>query len=369
MNWNYLYIALRFILVLLIVTAGILVVFYVAQLTVPFIIATIVAFVMNPFVNLLSRHLNIPRGFSVFISLIIIFAVIAGISTLLVFEMISGFTYLTNVVPEKAIWFINRFEYILTNQIKPLYQQLLNSYHQLSPSRQESILNNIQGIGQHVAQELTSIGKGIVSYLSGLITALPNFMILLGFSLLGAFFISKDWYKLGEKIKKRLPKKIYINASNVGCGLKNALFGYMRAQLTLITMTAAVDLAGLLMLKIDYAFTIAILTGLIDLIPYLGTGIVFLPWILYQFLMGNYGLTIGLSVLYAVIVIQRQVMEPKVISSSIGLDPLFTLVSIFVGIEMFGFLGFIIGPIALVVINTLKEAGVFKEVWSFILGK
>lgn len=368
MNWNYLYIALRFIFVLFIITAGFLVSYYAARLTEPFIIAIILALVMNPIVNLLNRHLKVPRGLSVLISLIAIFAFIAAILTLFIFELISGFTYFTNVVPDKANWFINAFEHLLSDRIKPLYNQLLKSYHELSPSRQETIMNHVQSIGQHVAQDLTNIGRGIVAYLTGLITALPNLLFVLGFALLGTFFISKDWDRLGAGLKKMMPPKVSEDAGKVAAGLKKALFGYIRAQLTLITMTAVVDLAGLLFLRVDYALTIAIITGFVDLLPYLGTGAVFVPWILYQFLAGNYEMTIGLSILYAVLVIQRQIMEPKIISSSIGLDPLATLVSLFVGIQLFGFLGLIIGPATLVVINTLKEAGVFKDIWRFILG-
>jgi len=368
LNWNYLYIALRFIFVLFIIIAGFLVSYYAARLAEPFIIAIILALVMNPIVNLLNRHFKVPRGLSVLISLIAIFAFIAAILTLFILELISGFTYLTNVVPDKANWFINAFEHLLSDRIKPLYNQLLKSYHELSPSRQETIMNHVQSIGQHVAQDLTNIGRGIVAYLTGLITALPNLLFVLGFALLGTFFISKDWDKLGAGLKKMMPPKVYEDAGKVAAGLKKAMFGYIRAQLTLITMTAVVDLAGLLFLRVDYALTIAILTGFVDLLPYLGTGAVFVPWILYQFLAGNYEMTIGLSILYAVLVIQRQIMEPKIISSSIGLDPLATLVSLFVGIQLFGFLGLIIGPATLVVINTLKESGVFKDIWRFILG-
>src|SRR5699024_5835394 len=116
--------------------------------------------------------------------------------------------------------------------------------------------------------------------------------------------------------------------------LKKALLGYLKAQLTLISITGAIVFVGLLILHVDYALTIAVATGLIDLLPYLGTGIVFVPWIIYMFFTGNYFLTIGLAVLYAIVLIQRQIMEPKIVSSNIGLDPLATLIAIFVGIQL-----------------------------------
>jgi predicted PurR-regulated permease PerM len=80
-------------------------------------------------------------------------------------------------------------------------------------------------------------------------------------------------------------------------------------------------------------------------------------------------LAIGLGVLYLVVLVQRQVMEPKVLSSNIGLDPLATLIALFVGFKLIGFLGLIAGPVTLVIITTLHRAHVFKDVWSYIMGK
>ncbi|HET7578386.1 MAG TPA: sporulation integral membrane protein YtvI [Bacillales bacterium] len=369
MNWNYLYIALRFLFVLLIVIVGFYVLYHVIQLTVPFVIAIIVAFLMNPLVNLFNRRLKIPRGLSVFFALILIIGFIAGLVTLLVMEMISGFTYLTNVVPNKVNWFVNMIEHFLQTTIMPIYERLMSTYHNLEPGQQQTIVNNVQQIGANLASTLKALGKGIVAGLTGFIAALPSLFVIFVFALLGTFFISKDWYKFGSRIREAIPDRVADNSGRIYRDLKKALLGFMRAELTLISMTAAMDLIGLLILRVDYAFTIAILTGVVDLLPYLGTGVVFIPWIIYLFFTGNFYLAIGLSILYAVVLIQRQIMEPKMISSSIGLDPLATLVALFVGIQLFGFIGLIIGPVALVILKTLYEARVFHDVWGYILGK
>lgn len=369
MNLNYLYIALRFLLVLLIVVVGFYLFFYIARLTVPFIIAIIIAFLMNPLVNLLSRRLKVPRGLSVFISLIIIFGIIAGLITLLVVEMISGVTYLTNVVPDKVNWFVNLFDHFLNTQVMPLYDRLMSMFNNLNVNQQKTILNNIQQIGSNVTGALSAIGQGIVTGLTNFISALPSLFVVFVFALLGTFFISKDWYKMGGSLKSAIPDHVSNHINRVITDLKKALFGFLRAELTLISMTAAMDLIGLLILRVDYAFTIAVLTGIVDLLPYLGTGTVFVPWIIYMFFTGNYYLTIGLSILYAIVIIQRQIMEPKMISSSIGLNPLATLVAIFVGLQLLGFLGLIVGPVVLVILKTLYEANVFRDVWGYIIGK
>lgn len=223
-------------------------------------------------------------------------------------------------------------------------------------------------MGSSIADTGRQILTDILTWIPAQLRALPNLATVLIFSLLGTFFISKDWYKLGDRVRKLLPERVLTSGGNVYRGLQKALIGFLKAQLTLISITAVIVLIGLLILRVDYAITIALITGIVDLMPYLGTGLIFVPWILYLFFTKNYFLTIAISVLYIIVIVQRQLMEPKVLSTNIGLDPLATLVALFVGFQLFGFLGLIIGPVTLVVINTLHQTGVLKEIWDFIRG-
>lgn len=348
---------------------GFFAVYFLAKVTLPFIIAVIIAFLMNPLVNLLNRRARIPRGFSVLIALILIVGVIAGLITLLIIEMISGVKYLTDVVPDKINDLVDYFEQIFATTVMPLYDKILNMFNNLDNDQRQTVLTNIQEIGKNLTGALGDLGQSIVTGLSAFMAGLPNFAVILVFAILGTFFISKDWYKMADKVTQAIPDPVTSNIGRIYHDLKKAMLGFLRAQLTLISITGVIVFVGLLILQVDYAFTIAIITGIIDLLPYLGTGIVFVPWIIYMFFSGNYFLSIGLSVLYAVVVIQRQMMEPKVVSSSIGLNPLATLVAIFVALQLFGFLGFIVGPIALVILKTLYQAHVFHDTWRFIIGK
>jgi sporulation integral membrane protein YtvI len=186
---------------------------------------------------------------------------------------------------------------------------------------------------------------------------------------LGAFFISKDYDVWNHRFRRLLPKNFSSRIDQILLDLRNALFGFVKAQLTLISLTAAIVIVGLLILRVDFAITIGLITGLVDLLPYLGTGTVFVPWIVYAFFKGNYSLVIGLSILYGVVVIFRQIVEPKVVAENVGLDPLLTLVALFVGLQLFGFFGLIAGPVSLVVINALIKANVLADLWAYIKGK
>ncbi|MBR2570475.1 MAG: AI-2E family transporter, partial [Paenibacillus sp.] len=149
--------------------------------------------------------------------------------------------------------------------------------------------------------------------------------------------------------------------------LQKALFGYLRAQFILISITAVVITIGLMMIGVDYAVTIGMLIGIVDLLPYLGVGAVMVPWIAYCFITGDASIGIGLSILYGIVLVARQVMEPKVLASSVGLDPLLTLVAMFVGLKLFGVFGLIIGPVSLVIGAAIHRANLWGDLQRYII--
>ena len=229
-------------------------------------------------------------------------------------------------------------------------------------------MNSINDTGNKITESATAFLQNFFLKLPSLVTWIPNAATVIVFSLLATFFISKDWDQLTALSSRFMPEKAKTSGKKVYVDLKKALLGFIKAQLTLISITLIIVLIGLLILRVEYAITIALITGIVDLLPYLGTGAVFVPWIIYEAVTGNIAQAVGLSILYTVVVVQRQVMEPKILSSNIGLNPLATLVALFVGFKLIGLLGLIIGPVTLVLITTLHKANVFSDLWNFIKG-
>jgi len=323
---------------------------------------------INPIVNFFENKTRIPRGFAVLLSLLLIFSVFAGLITLLVVEIVAGAEYLSKVVPNHVQTLITYIEVFFAAQVIPLYNQLSGLFMNLETGQQDTILENIQNVGSQVGTTLGNFIQGFFGNIPAIIGWFPSAATVIIFSLLGTFFISKDWYRLSTMGNRFLPKKAKASGKTVFADLKRALFGFITAQVTLISITAITILIGLLILKVDYAITIALVTGLVDIVPYLGTGAVFVPWIIFEAVAGEMHLAIGLGILYLVVLVQRQLMEPKVLSSNIGIDPLATLIALFVGYKLMGFIGLIVGPVILVIINTLHRANVFHDLWAFIKG-
>ncbi|WP_243300409.1 sporulation integral membrane protein YtvI [Bacillus litorisediminis] len=369
MNPIHLYRTIRFFFVIGAIIFGTILFFYISQYTYPFIIGLIIAFCMNPFVNFLHHKARFPRTFSVILTLLLFFSMFIGLLTLLITEIISGTTYLADVVPRHLEITIDYIEYLIASQIIPLYNQLTDYFNSLDASQQQTILTNIENVGSKIADSVSTFVTNVLESIPSILTWFPNAATVLVFSLLSTFFISKDWNKLTALFSGMLPKKAKESGKNVFLDLQKALGGFIRAQATLISITTVIVLIGLLILRVDYAITIALIIGLADILPYLGTGLIFVPWIIFELVGGNPNLGVGLIVLYVIVVVQRQLMEPKILSSSIGLDPLATLIALFVGFQLIGFLGLILGPIFLVIFNTFQRTGVFGELWEYIKGK
>ena len=368
MNLENLYRVLRFVIVIVGIYLTLYLLLLAAKYTYPFIIGLSFAYLLKPFITFLTDKLKIPRSLSVILAMLVTIALIAGFITFLVFVVVAGITYLSEVLPEHLNTMSVYTQNYFTNHILPTYEKIISFFNTLDTGQQDTILTNIEQLGKEAANTIGFFFQSILSIIPLLISWMPNVGTVTIFSLLATFFIAKEWNKLINYSEKILPSKAVSNLRNILRELEKALFGFIRAQLTLISITALIVLVGLLILRVDYAITISLIIGFVDLLPYLGTGLVFVPWIIYELIIGNISFAIGLSILYTVVIVQRQFMEPKILSSSIGLDPLATLIAIFVGFKLIGFLGFILGPIVLVVLQTLYKLRILHDLKDFIMG-
>ena len=368
MNLEYLYRILRFVTVIVGIYVSLYLLLITAKYTYPFIIGLSFAYLLKPFVTFLTKKLKIPKSLSVILSILVTVALIAGLITFLVSEVVAGITYLSEVLPEHLNTMVSFTQNYFTNEILPFYERTISFFNTLDTEQQDTILSNIEQLGKEAGNTIGLVLQSFLSFIPVFIGWLPTVGTGAIFTLLATFFIAKDWDKLIYYSESFLPNKAISNLKNVFNELEKALFGFIRAQLTLISITALIVLIGLLILRVDYAITISLIIGFVDLLPYLGTGLVFVPWIIYELIIGNFGFALGLGILYTVVIVQRQFMEPKILSSSIGLDPLATLVSIFVGFKLIGFLGFILGPIVLVIIRTLYKLHILQDLKDYIMG-
>ncbi len=205
-----------------------------------------------------------------------------------------------------------------------------------------------EALRDEAAGALKTLSLGLLAHM-GDITEI--FMTGL-FAVLSAFFFLRDDERLVDIIVRNGGGGFIKNVRSIRAAAGSALSGYIRAQAVLMVITFGLLSLFLVLLGVKNAVLIALGTALLDAVPVFGTGFVLIPWALWSLLTGSVSLGFGLLALYGVCSLTRQILEPKILSSHIGLHPLLTLTGIFVGYRLLGLAGLVLGPAAMLVIVT-----------------
>lgn len=196
--------------------------------------------------------------------------------------------------------------------------------------------------------ELKSLCMSLLSYVQNI----TGFLMSALFALLFAFFFLKDEDILVDIISKNGGERFLKKGTEFKKIITTALGGYFKAQLVLMSITFAILCTFFAFFGVKHTVIAAFITAFVDAIPVFGTGFVLLPWAAYEFWTGSAALGFGLLAAYAVCSLARQFLEPKILSSKIGLPPLFTIFGIFFGYKLFGIAGMLLGPIITLIFVT-----------------
>lgn len=357
----------RGLLVLFILMMGYFLTVLTFEYIFPFLIAVLLAMMLHPFVHFLER-LKIPRAIGTITVIIIIFIFIFGFLFLIITEIIQGTAFLAERIPtffEKTVTTIDQW---VADKLIPFYQSVSSYFHTLNESQQVAIQEYFQKLLNDIATNGAFLLQEFFLNFPNYIAVIPNSLSFIIFTILATFFITKDWNSIYYLLKKYSPLRLQLNVKDFFSHLKKAVSGYVKAQFLLVSISTVIILIGLLILQVQHALTITLLTVVFDILPFIGTGVIFVPWIIYCFFTGNYSMTIELTILYMFVILSRQLLEPKIISSSIGINPLVGLITIFVSFKFWGVLGILLAPIFIILLHVLLESGIMKQVWQFIRG-
>lgn len=357
---------------ILIVLSGIFLSYFFLKFTItytyPFLIALIVSLFINPVVTTMEKKLKFPRPILTLIVLMVLVFGLFGLFFLLTTEVLSGTLFLADQLPHYFQAFISLITDFINTKIIPIYEKVVSYFYSLPSNYQETINSQLHGLSNYLVEEITLFVQRFFIQIPALITIIPSSVTIMIFIALASFFITSDWHSLRKTFFYYLPS-LESKFKHIIDNFKYIIFKYMKAQLILLFITICLTYSGLLILKVNHALTISFFIALVDLLPVIGTGFVFIPWILYLFLTGNFSLTIGLSLLYMITIIVRQLLEPRIITKSIGVNPLLGLVVLFVSLQAFGGTGLIIAPISLITLAVLQASGIFSQLSNYIKGE
>ena len=205
----------------------------------------------------------------------------------------------------------------------------------------------------------------VVSFILKFLSFFPSAVLFVFVLFISLFYIGYDYEKITSFFCLQFSEKAVDTITEAKSILFSTVKELFKAYFLLTFITFTQLLTGFMVLKVNYAFILASIISFVDMLPILGTGTILLPWSAVCFLLKDFKTAIGLIVLYTVISVFRQIAEPKIVGANIGLSPLLSLISIFVGLKLMGFWGLILFPIILITTIRLNEKGLIKIYRNF----
>lgn len=314
----------------------------------PFVAALILSFIIEPTVKFFQKF-KLKRGISVVLSILLFLGGFIAASIFAITRIVSELMKLYNRLPN----YYDRL-YKLSAEI---IQQATNLYLQLPTEA----LNIIQDVLRSIFTKITAFLSYTTTWLINVLTTLPSTLIFFIITLIATFFLTKDKYLIRDFVFRQLPASWGTKLTSLKTDLFGALIGFLKAQSIILTITFFESFIGLTLIGIDYAFILAIIIALIDILPVLGTGSIYVPWAITNFIMGNFRLGVSLLVLYGIITVVRYMIEPKIVGQQLGIHPVVTLISMFAGLKLMGAAGLILGPTTVVALKACQHAGILPK--------
>ncbi|AOZ91849.1 AI-2E family transporter [Paenibacillus crassostreae] len=320
------------------------------QLAAPVFLSFIIFLMIEPLARFLHKK-GLNKTLSSAISVLLFILVILGILLGAGLIVISQISNLQDNLPYYTLMIQREF----THSMGYLHTKL----DLLPPGILEKLNEYFALLTDFASNFMVNSFKYLVSIFSSFSSFLGNF----GIAIILAFFLSSEIDNWRRIAREKSPKTI----KNAFTFLKENVFisigSYLKAQLIMVIISFVILYIGFLILNTGNSLTLALICALLDILPLVGVPVIFIPWIIYLFVVGKVGLAIGLSVLLIIVLVTRQLLEPKIAGNSIGVTSAFLMLScMFISLSLFGIAGLILSPILLILIKELLQQG-FLQRW------
>ena len=317
----------------------------------PFVIGWIISLIASPVVRFFEEKLKVRRKGA---SVIVIVAVLAAVISL-VYAVCSKLI-------QEGIGFINELP-MLWEGVKAEFVQVganLQGVYDRLPADMQNTLSNI-GIemSSYFSDMMEDAGTPTFEAVGNVARQIPDIFLGTIMCILSAYFFVADKSYMSDAMQKYVPDSVRYRFDLVRRSLRKAVGGYFKAQLKIEFWVYILLVIGLLMLQVRYALLVALGIAFMDLLPVFGTGTIMIPWAIIEILGRNYTMAVGLLIVWCVGQLVRQMIQPKIVGDSMGLNAIPTLFLLFIGYKVAGVLGMILAvPIGIIIVN-LYEEGVF----------
>ena len=320
---------------------------YIIPIFTPFLVGFFIAFILRPVTEKMCEKTKINNKICGIVVVILSYVLIFFFIWLISFK-ISEFLK-TFINSSKGV-----YETTVLPTLNAITGQLNKIFLSLMPNSNFKVQNIIENMLYNIDDFITSTAKYILSIIAIVSKNIPNFLINIIFSIISSIYFSYDYKKITTFIVNIFPKKIqHLLLKTKGYTIKT-IIKYIKAYMLLMLISFCLLSVGFLIINVKNPIGIAALISLFDTIPFVGSGIVMVPWAIV--LMGkNFNMAIGLITIFLISSVSRSFLEPKILGASLGIHPLASLISVYVGAKLLGFLGIIIAPIAIQIAFSLYK--------------
>lgn len=353
---------------------------YALGIFLPFMVAILIAILVQKPTNFLDRKLPVKRGI---ISTVLVLLVVALIAILMVFvgaQIVSAVKSFASFLSHK----IESIPDFLSAAQQWIYKKIAflpDNAEKIARNAIESLIGNLSSVA--ASNEVSDATSAVSSFsgfdfstLSGPISGIwsfakgiPSILISCIVSIIAACFVAEDYDTVKQFIVRQFKGEKRIALSRTKEIFRSSVLKLLKAYAIIIFITFCEMALGLKILswlnvyKGGYIIFISLITAVVDIMPVLGTGTILIPWAIYSFIMGASPMGIGLLVLYAFITIARQFIEPKLVAGQLGLPPFVTIMGMYVGLKLFGVVGMLLVPLMIIMLKLLNDEGII-HIWT-----
>jgi sporulation integral membrane protein YtvI len=321
----------RTIIFIVVYTFAFVLFFKTISYTLPFVLALILAIVFQKPTNFLITKFKLKNSIAALITTITFSAIIMLI-------VIFCITSLTNEIINLTK---NAQTYVA--QMSPRINQLVidfqKFYKKLDPSISNTIEQNISSYATKTLNATVNVSGKVMSYILTFVSYIPYVIMVIIFTFISTYFFTKDFTNAKSKFTNSFSANRTDKIFTVLDHVKKMFANYILSELIIICITFVETLIAYSVLGVNYILLLAIITGICDILPIVGIAVIYIPLAFIYFVLGSYFTAIGLLISYALISIIRQIIEPKIVSSTMGIHPVAALAALFIGLEAGGVAG------------------------------
>ena len=328
---------------------------YVVAILLPFVPAWVVSWLIRPMARWLSRHSRVPQKWC------------AGVLTVLTLAAVG---WLLVQAGNRAISELGRLldwlaaeESGVSDAIRQTVGRLTTITERIPLLSRLREIPELAGMWEQlndmmmrmIREAAVQLSSRVSSAALSFVTGMPTLLLTLLAFLLSCYYFSVDGDRMERGILSCFPERWRMQEKWRVLKEKGSRMAkrYLRAYALLMLLTFVEMFIGFTVLRVPYAFLLAVVVAVVDLLPVFGTGTVLVPWAVVALLLGRYPLGSGLLILYGISLIVRQIAEPRLVGASLGLHPLASFAAMFAGFRLFGIMGLLMGPAVVLLIKGL----------------